>query len=194
MPIIRSCATVVRMPSLMSDRKAVTEAAWHQAARARSRRLLVVGFLLVFLVDQITKQLALAAFDMPGDGVVVTFFFNLTLVFNRGVSFGMLAEHGELARWGLAAMATVVAVLLGRWAWKGERPLTALGLGLVAGGAIGNALDRVRIGAVVDFLDLHYAGWHWPAFNIADAGITLGVILLLVDGLFGRDPDGPEKT
>jgi signal peptidase II len=105
-----------------------------------------------------------------------------------------LAQHGELARWGLAVMATVVAVLLGRWAWKGERPLTALGLGFVAGGAIGNALDRVRIGAVVDFLDVHYAGWHWPAFNIADAGITLGVILLLVDGLFGRDPAGPEKT
>ena len=89
---------------------------------------------------------------------------------------------------------SLIAIGNRRWAWLETPLLTALGLGFVAGGAIGNALDRVRIGAVVDFLDVHYAGWHWPAFNIADAGITLGVILLLVDGLFGRDPAGPEKT
>lgn len=166
----------------------------HQAMRARGRRMLLIGFVGVLLADQITKQVVLAAFDMPGDGVVVTFFFNLILVFNRGVSFGMLAQHGELARWGLTVLAAVVALVLIRWGWRGERAWTALGLGLVAGGAIGNALDRVRIGAVVDFLDLHYAGWHYPAFNIADAGITLGVVLLLIDGLFGRDPSEQARS
>jgi len=95
----------------------------------------------------------------------------------------MLDGLGPLAPWLLSGVALAVVVTLLFWLRRSEHAMLAVGLGLVIGGALGNVVDRARYGAVVDFLDFHVAGWHWPAFNFADAGICIGAGLILVDGL-----------
>jgi signal peptidase II len=104
-------------------------------------------------------------------------------VFNRGVSFGMFGAAPHWMPWLLLGFAAAVAGGLGFWLMRARNRWLGAGLGLVIGGAIGNAIDRVRLGAVVDFLDVHAAGYHWPAFNVADSAITVGVLLLLFDSL-----------
>jgi signal peptidase II len=99
------------------------------------------------------------------------------------VSFGMLDSASRLGPWILSGLALAVVVLLLGWLRRVDHPLTSAGLGLIIGGAIGNVIDRVRFGAVIDFLDFHALGWHWPAFNVADSAIFVGAVLLLVDGL-----------
>jgi signal peptidase II len=121
-----------------------------------------------------------------GRFVPVTDFFNLVVVWNRGVSFGLFAGHDDMIRWALSGLAIVVSVVLAVWLFRTRDCLVALGLGCVIGGALGNVVDRVRFGAVFDFLDFHAFGYHWPAFNVADSGIFVGVAALLVDGLFRR--------
>ena len=116
----------------------------------------------------------------------MTPFFNLVLVWNRGVSFGMFNSGGAFAPWLLSGLALAVVVGLLVWLKRSDQLLTGLGLGLVIGGAFGNLIDRIRFGAVVDFLDFHLAGWHWPAFNLADAAICVGAVLMLADGLLVR--------
>jgi signal peptidase II len=143
---------------------------------------LTVAVLLVGL-DQLTKWVALDVLDLAAQPIMVTPFFNLVMVWNRGVSFGMLNSVGELAPWLLSGFSLGVVIGLLFWLRRSEHPLMAIGLGLVIGGAIGNVVDRLRYGAVVDFLDFHLAGYHWPAFNMADAGICVGAGLILVDGL-----------
>lgn len=138
---------------------------------------------LVVVLDQLTKWAALDLLDLPTRPIAVTWFFNLVMVWNRGVSFGMLDTAGALAPWLLSGLALTVVIALAIWLSRTEHWLIAVGLGLVIGGALGNVVDRLRYGAVVDFLDFHVAGWHWPAFNIADAGICVGAGLILVDGL-----------
>ena len=143
---------------------------------------LTVAVLLVGL-DQLTKWVALDVLDLAARPIMVTPFFNLVMVWNRGVSFGMLNTVGELAPWLLSGFSLGVVIGLLFWLRRSEHALMAIGLGLVIGGAIGNVVDRLRYGAVVDFLDFHLAGYHWPAFNMADAGICVGAGLILVDGL-----------
>jgi signal peptidase II len=143
---------------------------------------LTVAVLLMGL-DQLTKWVALDVLDLAAQPIMVTPFFNLVMVWNRGVSFGMLNSVGELAPWLLSGFSLGVVIGLLFWLRRSEHPLMAIGLGLVIGGAIGNVVDRLRYGAVVDFLDFHLAGYHWPAFNMADAGICVGAGLILVDGL-----------
>jgi signal peptidase II len=140
---------------------------------------------LVLAADQATKWWALSALGPPAGGAVeVTPFFNLVLVWNRGVSFGMLGGLAEYGPWLLSGIALAIVVFLLTWLRRASDPLVAGALGLVIGGALGNVVDRVRFGAVVDFLDFHYAGWHWPAFNVADSAICVGAGLLLLSGLF----------
>jgi signal peptidase II len=138
--------------------------------------------LLVIVVDQTTKLVVLAAFE-TGEVRPVLPFFNLVLVWNRGVSFGMLGSSGAAVRWLLTGFALVVVIVLLVWLRRVDSRLTASALGLVMGGAVGNVIDRVRFGAVVDFLDVHAAGWHWPAFNVADSAICVGAVLLVLDNL-----------
>jgi signal peptidase II len=109
---------------------------------------------------------------------------DLTMVWNRGVTFGMFAGDGPLAQGLLALLALAIAAVLLRWMARADNALTALALGAVTGGALGNVIDRVRFGAVVDFVDVHAAGWHWYVFNLADAAIVCGVVALLGDALF----------
>ncbi len=142
--------------------------------------------LATLVLDQLAKSAALAALDLGSAPQRVTPFFNLVLVWNRGVSFGMFNSGGAFAPWLLSGLALAVVVGLLVWLKRSDQLLTGLGLGLVIGGALGNMIDRIRFGAVVDFLDFHLAGWHWPAFNLADAGICVGAVLMLADGLLAR--------
>lgn len=136
----------------------------------------------VLAADQVTKALVLARFA-PGERLELTGFFNLVLAFNKGAAFSFLAGAGGwqtplLVAFALVA-AVVVSVLLVR---SPGRAVFCAGLALILGGAVGNVIDRLRYGHVVDFLDLHAAGWHWPAFNVADSAITVGAALLILDG------------
>ena len=145
--------------------------------------LLLLPPLLVFLTDQASKWLILWFMDGRIPPVVpVTDFFNLVLVFNPGVSFGLFAQHDPMGAMMMGLFAFVVGLVVVYFARKAQ-DLERLGYGFIAGGAFGNGLDRFLHGAVVDFLDFHFSGWHFWAFNVADAGISVGVGLLLLAGL-----------
>ena len=156
-----------------------------------------VGLAAVIVVaDQATKWLVVAGFfgipfgnprlfsGVRPVAVEVTGFFNLVLVGNTGVSFGLFRSGG--ARWILVVLSLAVVVALLVWLWRSRALLIQLGVGLVIGGALGNVMDRVRLGAVVDFLDFHAFQAHWPAFNLADSAIVVGVIALALDGVLGQ--------
>lgn len=114
--------------------------------------------------------------------------FDFTMVWNRGVTFGMLAGNTPWSQAALALLALAIAGFLLRWMSRAETRFVALALGAVVGGALGNVIDRLRYGAVVDFLDAHAFGWHWYVFNVADAAIVLGVVALVADALFRPSP------
>jgi len=153
----------------------------------RSLRNGLLLAVLVIVLDQVTKWVALFGLDLGQNPIAVTSFFNLVLVWNRGVSFGMFNDAGAAGPWILSALAIAVVFGLLYWLRQAENFLTTAALGLVIGGAIGNVIDRFRFGAVVDFLDLHIAGYHWPAFNVADAAICVGAVMLLLDGLLSPE-------
>lgn len=136
---------------------------------------------LVFIADQLSKLWVLYVYKLPEKGMVFfSEFFSLTMVWNRGVSFGLLRAEEDLTRWALVALSACISALLVWWLLKAERKLSALSYGLVIGGACGNILDRSIHGAVADFLD--FSGLYFPyVFNVADAAITIGVIILLLD-------------
>lgn len=150
------------------------------------RRTALLGFALAALtvaLDRVTKVWALDALFEPPTRIKVLEVLNLVPVWNRGVSFGLLSSDLEWGPWLLGGFALAVAVALVVWLLRADNPILAAGLGLVIGGAVGNAIDRALYGAVVDFVDAHWHDLHWPAFNIADAAITLGVVFLLLDAL-----------
>lgn len=142
-------------------------------------------YLMVFVVllDQISKRWVV---DFLGMNVYhpVTSWFNLVHVRNKGVTFGLLNNiNHDYAIYGLIGVAALVVGLLLRWLYLAHSALVASALGMIIGGAIGNVIDRVRVGAVIDFLDFHYQDYHWYAFNVADAAIVVGVVLLMLDSL-----------
>lgn len=141
--------------------------------------------LLVVLLDQSSKQLIEASL-LVYETVSMLPFFNLTLAYNEGAAFSFLSDQGGWQRWFFALTAILVTSVLVVWLsrLRNER-LLAISLSLVIGGAVGNLIDRLTFGHVIDFLDLYYGDYHWPAFNVADIAITFGVILLFVDALFG---------
>ncbi|WP_235528669.1 MULTISPECIES: signal peptidase II [unclassified Phenylobacterium] len=138
----------------------------------------------VILADQLSKYWILYVYDLPSRfSTPIAGPFSLTMVWNRGVSFGLFRADADLARWLLTIFSIGVAIALAIWVRKTDRPLLSLGLGLVIGGAIGNAIDRIRFGAVVDFLDFQRLGFFPWVFNVADSAITVGVVFLLLDSL-----------
>lgn len=144
---------------------------------------------VVILLDQISKAWVLGVVNLAERGsVAVAGPLHLTMVWNRGVSFGLLKAEHDLVRWALVAFSVGVAILLIAWARKSERLTSAAGLGLVIGGAIGNAIDRARFGAVADFIDVQRLGFFPWVFNVADSAITVGVILLLLDSMRRERP------
>lgn len=143
-------------------------------------------------LDQLSKWWVLGMLDLPArlQIAVVPRLFNLTLVHNAGVSFGLLRADAALGRWALALFSFAVAAGLAWWARRAARPLGAAALGLVMGGAVGNAVDRVRVGVVTDFLD--FSGLHFPwVFNVADSAITVGVALLVLESVLTPGPAAP---
>ena len=135
---------------------------------------------VVIVADQWTKALILAAFR-PGEQLVVTRFFSLTLAFNPGAAFSFLAGADGWQRWLFAAIAVAASAVILWLLKRGGSTLYCLGLALILGGALGNLWDRLTIGTVVDFLLFHYQGWAYPAFNVADSAITVGAGLLILD-------------
>lgn len=140
----------------------------------------------VVLADQIIKWWAVGVLGDEPYGIEILSFFNLVLVWNKGISFGIFGG-GSLPPWLLAAIALAVTLALVIWLRKAETRLLALAIGLVIGGALGNVIDRFRFGAVADFLDFHWGAYHWPAFNLADAAISVGAVILLMDALLIGD-------
>lgn len=130
----------------------------------------------------------MADIDIAAYGVLpVLPFFNLVTVWNQGVSFGMFSGGASQTVWMLSAIAFAVSTGLMIWLWRAENRWIAAALGCIIGGALGNVADRLRFGAVADFLDVFAGQWHWPAFNLADSAIFIGAALLMFDALFGRN-------
>ncbi len=142
---------------------------------------------LIVGADQWTKTLADAhlSYNQP---VELTSFFNLTLRYNHGVAFSLFDDADGQQRWYLAALAFVVSIGLVVWVYRiGAKISTeVIGLALILAGAIGNLYDRVTLGYVIDFIEVHYQNYYWPAFNIADSAISVGATLLIYDAIFGK--------
>lgn len=136
--------------------------------------------LALLLADQLSKQLALATLELH-QPVPVLPFLNWTLVYNPGAAFSFLSDAGGWQRWFFTVLALMVSGLLVYWLSQTPRRQAWLAVpyALILSGALGNAIDRLRFGHVVDFIDLHWQGWHWPAFNIADSAISIGAVMLI---------------
>lgn len=145
-------------------------------------------------LDQFTKGLASSEL-VYGRPLEVFFWFNLTLQHNTGAAFSFLSDAGGWQRWFFTAIAVVISVVLVIWLARAERGhwLLALSLALILGGALGNLWDRLDLGYVVDFISVHYAGWYFPAFNIADSAITVGAGCMLLDSFLAVRREHSEK-
>jgi signal peptidase II len=144
--------------------------------------------IVTIAVDQLTKWLTVSNLAYGYPGVEITPFFNLVHVYNPGAAFSFLADQGGWQRWFFAGLATAVTVLLSVWMYKLPRAARWLPVAyaLIIGGAIGNVIDRLMLGHVVDFLDFYVGNWHWPAFNLADSFIFVGAAMIIIDS-FKKD-------
>ena len=152
---------------------------------------------LLLAADQASKWWILEGLRLPEIRHVPLlelgpFGLDLSMVWNRGVTFGLLSGDGPWNHLVLALLAAGIAALLLRWLARAETRMVAVALGAVIGGAVGNVIDRLRFGAVVDFVDAYAWDWHWYVFNIADAGIVCGVAALVADALFRRSPEAKQ--
>tara|TARA_E500000331_G_scaffold353130_1_gene403193 strand:- start:3632 stop:4078 length:447 start_codon:yes stop_codon:yes gene_type:complete len=146
--------------------------------------------MIAVTLDQLSKWWIITTVMDPPRVIPITSFFNLVLGLNRGVSFGMFGTSSEIGRWVLTALALGITASLTVWLWRTKTMRLTAALALIIGGAIGNICDRVNIGAVVDFLDFHLGGYHWPAFNVADTGITIGAALIIAEAFAKDNPTG----
>ena len=168
--------------------------------RVRANRTLglVVAF-GVLVLDQVAKwivvhPLQLEARSLGGEGIPLLPFFRFIFTQNRGVSMGFLTASSETTRWLLVALTAAISAFVFAWLWREKRRDDSIALALVLGGALGNILDRVRLGYVVDFADLHFGDIHpFLVFNVGDAAITIGVLLLLVRALLTGDRKKPSE-
>lgn len=156
----------------------------------RATRNRVAGLamgLVVLILDQASKTWILHGLDLPALGSIRLLpFLNFTMVWNHGVTFGLLTSRQPLTPFLLGALALAVVGALGYWLWRSESLRNALPIGAIAGGAIGNVIDRIRYGAVVDFIHAHAFGYSWYVFNLADAAIVCGVGALMIESLRQR--------
>ena len=161
-------------------------------------RLTLLGLLtglLVLAADQASKCWILHGIDLPMVGRLALLpMLNLTMVWNHGVTFGLLNGLGAWNYLVLAVVALAVVAALGVWLRRAESAQVAVPLGAIAGGAMGNILDRLRFGAVVDFIDFHIGVWHWYVFNVADAAIVCGVTMLVLENVLPRRGRRPDDT
>ncbi|MSP43809.1 MAG: signal peptidase II [Alphaproteobacteria bacterium] len=144
-------------------------------------RLGLLAALGVAIADWLSKYYVLNIINLPArQNIQILPFFDLNMVWNRGVSFGMLQADSVLARWGLIGFTVAITLGVLAWLWRNNDCLNALALGAILGGALGNIHDRLIYGAVADFFDFHLMDAHWYVFNVADAAISIGVALLLI--------------
>lgn len=164
---------------------------------ALRRKALTIGIgiaVLGIFFDLVTKALVFDRLLPEGGGVEIFPFFNIVHAWNTGVSFSLFADGPEVTRWVLVAVAVIIAVALFFWLRSVERRFLAAAIGFIIGGAIGNVYDRIVYGAVRDFLDVHAAGYHWPAFNVADSCITVGVVMVLIDSFLGSGRKSADEA
>ena len=149
----------------------------------------------VLLLDQLTKLYIMGQFSL-GESRTVNSFFNLVRAHNEGAAFSFLSDAGGWQRWFLTLVSVVVSAVIVVWLTKlpRQRLLEGLGLSLILGGALGNLYDRLTLGYVVDFLDFHWSGWHFAAFNVADMGISVGAGLIIVDALFFQPSESDQPA
>ena len=164
------------------------------AGAHRKLGLTIAG--LIFVADQLVKWVITYPLQLPQrERIEVFSFFDLKWVNNPGVSMGFLPADGPVARWLLVALTGLIALAVLVWLWREKRRDDAVALSFVLGGALGNILDRIRFGHVIDFADLHFGEVHpFLVFNVADAAITIGVLLLLVRALFTRSPKSGKEV
>ena len=169
-------------PRLRGDDAAFCTGGMPMTPRLRSGLIAAVA---VLVLDQATKLWLLFVFDIARRGAVkVTPFFDLVLAWNTGISYGWFQTESMAGQAILLAIKAIAVIVLGVWMARAQTRTAALAVGLIIGGALGNAIDRLRFGAVADFLDFHWQGYHWPAFNLADSSISVGIVLLVAPGLF----------
>jgi len=168
----------------MSDEQDMSDLrAWRRAGLAAA----FIGL----ITDQVSKLWLLFGYRIEqNQPIEVAPFFDIIAVWNYGISYGLFQQDSDLGRWVLLAITAAALVFLGRWLWRAESLVSALGLGLVIGGAIGNGIDRIAYGAVFDFASFHFRSFSWYIFNIADVWIVAGVAGLLYDAFVGS----PEKA
>lgn len=144
---------------------------------------------LIIALDQATKTWIVHDIMAPPRWIEVTSFFNIVMVWNKGASFGLFSTQSPWTQAVLGGFAVVISIVLAVWMYRARSKWLAVALSLVIGGALGNAIDRAIYGAVADFLDFHAYGYHWPSFNVADIAISVGVVMLLFDGLLEKRRD-----
>jgi signal peptidase II len=159
---------------------------------ASTKRLGLTLILGILALDQLSKYWIVNVLHLPEIGKIeLSPIFDLTMVRNYGISFGAFTADADWERWALVGLSTIIAIIFSVWLTRAKRSLTILALALVIGGAIGNVIDRIRYGYVVDFLDFSGIGFIW-VFNVADSAITIGAILLGLDMLL--NPDEPPQS
>lgn len=152
---------------------------------------------VVVLFDQITKIIAHKSLTLFAPKIIIPNYFNISLAYNEGAAFSFLASAGGWQRWFFIILTVAVSALVIYWLknLKEDEKMAAVGFALILGGAIGNLIDRVYLGKVIDFIQVHYQNiYYWPTFNIADSAITLGAAILIADGIAGaRKADSKEN-
>lgn len=150
----------------------------------------------VFIVDQMTKAWAIRKLRFGGDVSVIPNFLNFSYAQNTGVAFSFLDDHGDAGRFGLSVVAIVAAVLVLYYFWRTPRAHDRIlgALALLLAGIVGNVVDRLRLGFVIDFIDVQFGSWHYPTFNVADAAICTGAILLMIDVFFAKKNEKTEAA
>ena len=149
-------------------------------------RLGYLTAIIIIVADQTSKWWILEKIMQPPRMINVNEYFNLVLTWNNGISFGLFNNNNEINALIISLIATVIIIFLIRLLSKSKTKKLSIGLGMIIGGAIGNVIDRSIYGAVMDFLDVHINVYHWPAFNVADSGITVGALILVFDSLFAQ--------
>jgi signal peptidase II len=153
----------------------------------RKYTILLIVFCILLAMDQVSKLVIDYYVPLHQSNEVIAGFFSIVHVQNRGAAFGLLAHIPGAAHIFLITSLIAIALILVYFRWIKEGEVwTPISLSLILTGAVGNLIDRFRLGSVIDFLDFHYHGWHWPAFNVADSSITIGVILLAIKILWGE--------
>jgi signal peptidase II len=161
-------------------------------SRGGTVAVLALSVALAFATDQATKWWIVNAVMDPPRVIEITSFFNVVLLYNTGVSFGMFGGSMADRQMVLIALNSAVVIGLLVWAWRTDILFERIGFGMICGGALGNIFDRWRQGGVTDFLDFHLADWHWPAFNFADVAITAGFAMILIQSFRPARPTGPD--